>query len=153
MWNVWVGRAVSKATAVSEFLVNSSKTRLYNTVLAFKVKPLQSRSQPSLNKMPLDKLTTVQLQTENCSLQHIKLPPHFPWSYSQHSLIKAITQNREEHLVQHTESNSPRCIGGIGSFLHRVNDMFCIGVYFVICPLYWFRVTFFSPLRIQYIFP
>lgn len=45
----------------------------------------------------LDTSTLVQLQTEDCSLLGIKLPQHFPGSYSWHSVMKAITQNRVKH--------------------------------------------------------
>lgn len=37
------------------------------------------------------------LQTEEFSLLEIKLPQYFPGGYSQHSLIKAVTQSRVKH--------------------------------------------------------
>lgn len=73
----------------------------YSANVDLKWKPLENRTVQSdkAQKILLDELTMVQLQREDFSLLDIKLPQHFPGSYSQHSLIKAITQSRKKHLV------------------------------------------------------
>lgn len=102
-------------TVSFSYLINLSD-HWTDAALVFKLKLPQNRSKFSLNKhislykTSLDNLTMVQLQTEDFSLLEIKLPQHFPGSYSQHSLIKAITQSREKHFVLHIESNSSWCI-------------------------------------------
>lgn len=49
---------------------------------------------------PQDKLTMGQLQREDCSLLDIKLPQHFPGTYSKLSLMKAITWKHMGSLIE-----------------------------------------------------
>lgn len=87
----------------------SRRKCFYDKVLIFKLLspnlhlPLTASSKDpvwmNVHETRLDELAVVQLQTEDCSLLDIKLPQHFPGSYSQLSLMKAITQTQRETLA------------------------------------------------------
>lgn len=119
VWNLWVGRINRQSpdwlsTGNSRRNAFAMKFSILNFNLQLYIcRPSNTNQNPdwiNVCETQLDKLTMVQLQAEDCSLLDIKLPQHFPGSYSQRSLMKAITQNGEKHLAWHIESNSPLCI-------------------------------------------
>lgn len=111
VWNLWVGSCNCLSThglsAVNScrnaFTKKSTFLSLYSPTLHLHLtgshKSIRNQSEWMCMRPQLDAQTVLQLQIEDCSLLDVQLPQHFPASYSQHSLMKAITLSREKHFV------------------------------------------------------